>query len=53
VGFIIAGKEHKVLKLWKVLYGLHQAPCEWNAKLDDTLLSLGFQRTLLEHAIYV
>jgi hypothetical protein len=24
-GFIIAGKEHKVLKLKKVLYGLHQA----------------------------
>jgi hypothetical protein len=25
-GFIIAGKEHKVLKLKKALYGLHQAP---------------------------
>jgi hypothetical protein len=25
MGFIIAGKEHKVLKLKKVLYGLHQA----------------------------
>jgi hypothetical protein len=40
-GFIIVGKEHKVLKLKKVLYGLHQA---WNAKLDDTLLSLDFRR---------
>jgi hypothetical protein len=24
--FIVVGKEHKVLKLKKVLYGLHQAP---------------------------
>jgi hypothetical protein len=52
-GFIGGGKEHKVLQLWKVLYGLHQATRAWNAKLDDTLLSLGFQRTPSEHAIYV
>jgi hypothetical protein len=26
MGFIIAGKEHKVLKLKKALYGLHQEP---------------------------
>jgi hypothetical protein len=32
---------------------LHQAPRAWNAKLNDTLLSLGFQRTPSEHAIYV
>jgi hypothetical protein len=25
-GFIVAGKEHKVLKLKNALYGLHQAP---------------------------
>ena len=53
VGFIVAGKEHQVLKLKKALYGLHQAPHAWNAKLDDTLLSLGFQRSPSEHAIYV
>jgi hypothetical protein len=52
-GVIIAGKEHKVLKLKKALYGLHQAPRAWNTKLDDTLLSLGFQRTPSEHTIYV
>jgi hypothetical protein len=51
--FIIVGKEHKVLKLRKALYGLHQAPCAWNAKLDDTLLSLGFRRTPSEHVFYV
>jgi hypothetical protein len=42
VGFIAASKESKVLKLKKALYGLHQAPRDWNVKLDDTLLSLGF-----------
>jgi hypothetical protein len=50
--FIIVGKEHKVLKLKKVLYGLHQAPRVWNAKMDDTLLSLGFWRTPSKHTIY-
>jgi hypothetical protein len=42
-----------VLKLKKALYGLHQVPRVRNAKLDDTLLSLGFQRALSEHTIYV
>jgi hypothetical protein len=52
-GFIVAGKEHKVLKLKKALHGLHQAPQAWNAKLDDILLSLCFRRVPSEHAIYV
>lgn len=51
-GFISVGNEHKVLKLHKALYGLHQAPRAWNAKLDDTLLSLGFRRSPMEYAIY-
>jgi hypothetical protein len=51
--FVVAGKEHKVLKLWKALYGLHQAPRAYNTKLDDTMLSLGFRMTLSEHTIYV
>jgi hypothetical protein len=51
--FIVTGKEHKVLKLKKALYGLHQVPRAWNMKLDDTLLSLGFWRTPLKHTIYV
>jgi hypothetical protein len=51
-GFIRSGEEHKVLKLHKALYGLHQAPRAWNEKLDDTLLSFGFSRCPSKPAIY-
>jgi hypothetical protein len=47
------GSEHKVLKLKKALYGLHQAPRAWNVKLDSTLMSLGFMRSLSEPVIYI
>ncbi|WVZ57628.1 hypothetical protein U9M48_007990 [Paspalum notatum var. saurae] len=46
-GFIVEGAEHKAL------YGLHQAPRAWNAKLNDSLLSLGFQKSTGEHGVYV
>jgi hypothetical protein len=52
-GFIIAGKEHKVLKLKKALYRLYEAPRACNVMLDDMLLSLDFQRTPSKQAIYV
>jgi hypothetical protein len=51
--FVVAIKEHKVLKLQKALHGLHQALRAWNVKLDDMLLSLGFWRTPSEHTIYI
>jgi hypothetical protein len=46
------GNEHRVLRLHKALYGLHQAPRAWNAKLDDTLLSFGFSWCPSEPAVY-
>jgi hypothetical protein len=52
VGFIKVGEEHKVLKLRKALYGLHQAPRAWNEKLDNTLVSFGFCKCPSEPAIY-
>ena len=51
-GFIKEGEEHKVLKSHKILYGLWQGPREWNIKLDRTLISLGFEKAPLEHAMY-
>jgi hypothetical protein len=50
--FIKKGSEEKVLKLKRALYGLHQAPRAWNAKLDDTLIELGFTRSPSEPSIY-
>ena len=42
----------QVLRLRKALYGLKQAPRAWNAKLDSELLSLGFRKCSVEHAVY-
>ncbi|KAF0894360.1 hypothetical protein E2562_038477 [Oryza meyeriana var. granulata] len=52
-GFIVDGSEQKVLRLRKALYGLRQAPRAWNAKLDALLVLLRFQRSSLEHGIYM
>jgi hypothetical protein len=52
LGFIQPGQEHKVLKLSKSLYGLHQAPRAWNLKLDENLGVLGFIKCNADHAIY-
>jgi hypothetical protein len=51
-GFAQPGQEHKVYRLHKALYGLHQAPRAWNQKLDEQLDVLGFMRCPSEHAIY-
>jgi hypothetical protein len=51
-GFAIPGKEGKVLRLRKALYGLRQAPRAWNAKLDFTLKGMGFGQSPHEAAIY-
>ena len=51
-GYEVAGQEGSVMRLRKALYGLHQAPRAWYAKLDETLASLGFTRSPLEHAVY-
>ncbi|KAF0935281.1 hypothetical protein E2562_031997, partial [Oryza meyeriana var. granulata] len=52
-GFVVDGEEHKVLCLEKVLYGLRQALRAWYAKLNASLLALGFHHSALEHAVRV
>jgi hypothetical protein len=52
-GFVIHGREGKVLHLNKSLYGLRQAPRAWNTKLDTTLQQLGFKYSDCEHVVYM
>lgn len=52
-GFIVAGEEHKVLRLRKALYDLRQAPRAWNTKLAESLVSLGFSKCATEHMLYI
>ena len=51
-GFAIPGKEGKVLRLRKALYGLRPSPRAWNAKMDSTLKGMGFEQSPHEAAIY-
>lgn len=51
-GFVIKGKESKVYKLSKALYGLRQAPRAWNEKLNTVLNELKFERCLKEPSLY-
>ncbi|KAL5224135.1 hypothetical protein ABZP36_010774 [Zizania latifolia] len=50
--FIIDGHEDKVLRLDKALYRWRQALHAWNAKIDETLVALGFSHSASEHAVY-
>lgn len=52
-GFQISGNENKGYKLHKALYGLKQAPRAWYNRIDDYLRSLGFNRIMNEHTLYV
>jgi hypothetical protein len=51
--FVNAQHNSKVLCLHKALYGLCQAPRAWNAKLDQSLLELGFKWCPAEHGMYM
>ena len=51
-GFVVKGKEEKVYKLHKALYGLRQAPRAWNIKLNSILKELGFIRCSKEPSLY-
>lgn len=51
-GFEVAGKESKVYKLKKVLYGLKQVPRTWNIKLNEILKEFKFQRCSKEPSVY-
>jgi len=45
--------KNKVLKLNKALYGIKQAPHEWNVEIDTYILSLGFRKCVKDTCVYV
>ena len=51
-GFSIPN-EGKVLRLRKAIYGLKQAARQWNKKINDTLLKMGFTRTYSDGGVYI
>ena len=42
-----------VLRLKRALYGIKQAPREWNANINEFLISLGFKPCIKDTCIYV
>ena len=51
-GFEVPGKEHSILHLKRVIYGLKQSGREWYDNLKNTLTSMGFARCHVEHAVF-
>ena len=41
-GFVVPGKEHKVCKLTRILYGLKLVPRQWYKKFDSFMAKSGF-----------
>lgn len=52
-GYRVRGKEDHVCLLLKSLYGLRQAPLEWNHALHELLLRMGFARCYKDYGLYV
>jgi hypothetical protein len=50
--FMIHGKESHVCILKKALYGLKQAPRAWYARIDGYLMSLGFNKSVVDANLY-
>ncbi|RDX90862.1 hypothetical protein CR513_27231, partial [Mucuna pruriens] len=44
LGFVVKGKENKVYKLKKALYGLKPAPRAWSKRIDDYLSQIDFKK---------
>uniref|UniRef100_A0A8I7B9X2 Reverse transcriptase Ty1/copia-type domain-containing protein n=1 Tax=Hordeum vulgare subsp. vulgare TaxID=112509 RepID=A0A8I7B9X2_HORVV len=51
-GFVIEGREGKVCKLLKSLYGPRQAPKQSHEKFNTTLISVGFFVNEADKCVY-
>ncbi|KAJ9561442.1 hypothetical protein OSB04_006602 [Centaurea solstitialis] len=52
-GFVVKGKENKVCKLVKSLYGLKQAQKQWHQKFDQAMLESGFKISECDKCVYM
>jgi len=51
-GFVVPGQENKICKLIRSLYGLRQAPKQWDQKFDEVALSYGFGINESDKCVY-
>ena len=51
-GCVVDGQENKVYILLKSLYDLKQAPKQWHAKFNETLLVDGFSSSDVDRCVY-
>ena len=51
-GFMIHEQKSHVCRLKKALYGLKHAPCAWYKKMDEFLMSLGFNKSVVDPNLY-
>ena len=52
-GFVQKGKEEKVYRLKKAMYGLKQALRAWYSRIDSHFEKMGFTKYRYEHPLYV
>ena len=52
-GYMKKGKEHKVYKLHKALYGLRQAPRAWFSHIESHFVKKGFQKCPNEQTLFI
>ena len=51
-GHEVEGKEDKVYRLKKMLYGFKQAPRAWYSRIDNYMIKNGFCRSNIEPTLY-
>lgn len=51
-GFTRQGDCHKICKLHKSLYGLKETPRQWNVKLTEALVQMGFKQSHYDYSLF-